>query len=232
MTRPYIICHMMTSVDGRIDCAMTEQLPGVAAYYDTLAALDAPTRVSGRVTAQLEMAQAGTFTCAQAEPIGKEAFSKQADAPGYEVVVDTRGTLLWEESQEERPLLIVTSQQASRAYLAYLESRHISWIACGENAVDLPRACELLALHFGVKRMAVVGGGHINAGFLAAGLLDEISLLIGAGIDGRDGMAAVFDGLPMDRPVTPLKLSDVRTCEDGAVWIRYTTQSGKEDDVR
>ncbi len=49
--------------------------------------------------------------------------------------------------------------------------------------------------------MAVVGGGHINAGFLAAGLLDEVSLLIGAGIDGRGGMAAVFYGLPMERPV-------------------------------
>ena len=29
MNKPYIICHMMTSVDGRIDCAMTEQLPPV-----------------------------------------------------------------------------------------------------------------------------------------------------------------------------------------------------------
>ena len=28
MKKPYIICHMMTSVDGRIDCAMTEHLPG------------------------------------------------------------------------------------------------------------------------------------------------------------------------------------------------------------
>ena len=55
MNKPYIICHMMTSVDGRIDCAMTEHLPGVQEYYDTLARLDAPTRVSGRVTAQLEM---------------------------------------------------------------------------------------------------------------------------------------------------------------------------------
>ena len=36
MNKPYIICHMMTSVDGRIDCAMTEQLPGVQEYYDTL----------------------------------------------------------------------------------------------------------------------------------------------------------------------------------------------------
>ena len=27
MKKPYIVCHMMTSLDGRIDCAMTEQLP-------------------------------------------------------------------------------------------------------------------------------------------------------------------------------------------------------------
>ena len=57
MNKPYIVCHMMASVDGRIDCAMTEQLPGVQEYYATLDALEAPTRVSGRVTAELEMAQ-------------------------------------------------------------------------------------------------------------------------------------------------------------------------------
>ena len=54
MNKPYIVCHMMTSVDGRIDCAMTEHLPGVQEYYDTLDALDAPTRISGRVTAELK----------------------------------------------------------------------------------------------------------------------------------------------------------------------------------
>ena len=32
MSKPYIVCYMMTSVDGRIDCAMTEQLPGVEEY--------------------------------------------------------------------------------------------------------------------------------------------------------------------------------------------------------
>ena len=48
MNKPYIICHMMTSVDGRIDCAMTEQLPGVEEYYATLDELDVPTRISGR----------------------------------------------------------------------------------------------------------------------------------------------------------------------------------------
>ena len=40
---------------------MTEQLPGVQEYYDTLKKLHAPSRVSGRVTAQLEMALTGTL---------------------------------------------------------------------------------------------------------------------------------------------------------------------------
>ena len=154
MERPYIICHMMTSVDGRIDCAMTEQLPGVSEYYDTLDALIAPSRVSGRVTAQLEMALPGEFRAENVEPLRKTAFFKAAEADG-------------------------------------------------------------------VRRMAVVGGGHINAGFLAAGLLDEVSVLVGAGIDGRGGMTAVFDGLPADRPVTPLKLSEVKPFASGAVWLRY-----------
>lgn len=53
MKKPYIICHMMTSLDGRIDCAMTSQLKGVDDYYKTLGMLNVPTTVSGRVTAEL-----------------------------------------------------------------------------------------------------------------------------------------------------------------------------------
>lgn len=66
MIKPYIVCHMMTSVDGRIDCAMTEHLPGVQEYYD---ALDAPTRISGRVTAELEMALPGKSEAKTAEAL-------------------------------------------------------------------------------------------------------------------------------------------------------------------
>lgn len=223
MNKPYLVCHMMTSVDGRIDCAMTEHLPGVQEYYDTLDALNAPTRISGRVTAQLEMALPGTFHSDSTTPLGQEAFSQAVRADGYEVVVDTHGTLLWNDTaHDERPLLILTSEQVSREYLSYLDSRHISWIACGKDHVDLARACELLADAFSVQRAAVVGGGHVNAGFLAAGLLDEVSILIGAGIDGRGGMSAVFDGLPMERDVTPLTLVSVQQYGSGAVWLRYS----------
>lgn len=212
---------MMTSLDGRIDCSMTSHLPGVQEYYNTLDSLDAPSRVSGRITAQLEMAQPGAFSSEVKTPLGEEAFSKKVNADGYEIVTDTHGTLLWDAAESEHPLLILTCESVSSDYLRYLDDLNISWIACGKNHIDLPRACEILAEEFGVKRMAAVGGGHINAAFLAAGLLDEVSILIGAGIDGREGMAAVFDGLPNERPVTALRLQSVRQFESGAVWLRY-----------
>lgn len=127
MKKPYIICHMMTSVDGRIDCAMTEHLPGVQEYYDTLGALNAPSRVSGRATAQLEMARPGVFESETQTPLGKKAFSKAASAAGYEIVADTRGTLLWDgENDGARPLRILTCESVSREYLAYLDGLGIS----------------------------------------------------------------------------------------------------------
>lgn len=84
---------------------------------------------------------------------------------------------------------------------------------------------EILHDAFGVERMAVLGGGTINAAFLDAGLLDEVSILLGPGIDGRKGMTATFDGLPEDREPVQLKLMSVQPYENGAVWLRYAVDN-------
>ena len=91
-----------------------------------------------------------------------------------------------------KPYLIVTSEKVSKEYLDYLDRQNISWIACVKEHVDLVRATEILAEQFGVERMSIVGGPKINTAFLEAGLLDEISLLIGAGIDGRCVAVAMY----------------------------------------
>ena len=225
MKKPYIVCHMMTSLDGRIDCAMTSQLSGVDDYYKTLNALNVPTTVSGRVTAELEIALKGTFRAADTTPFGKEGFSKKADVTGYEIVVDTHGKLLWHNADEmEKPYLIITSEQTAKEYLQYLDGKNISWIACGSEMVNLSRAAEILFEEFGVKRMGIVGGAAINTAFLNEGLLDEISILVGAGIDGRAEMPSVFDGREISYPLTHLTLSDVKRFDSGAVWLRYKTK--------
>lgn len=222
MNKPYIVCHMMTSVDGRIDCAMTEHLPGVEEYYQTLDSFNTPTHLSGRVTAELEMALPGNFVSELNAHLGREGYSKKMVSSSYEIVVDTKGSLLWpDQSRESNPLLIITTENVSPEYLDYLDAKHISWIATGKEKIDLKRATEILFNEFSVDRMAVVGGGRINASFLEAGLLDEVSILIGAGIDGRKGMSAVFDGLSSNKEVTQLKLESVKSFASGAVWIKY-----------
>jgi 2,5-diamino-6-(ribosylamino)-4(3H)-pyrimidinone 5'-phosphate reductase len=220
--KPYIICHMMASVDGRIDCAMTSKINGVKEYYQTLEALNAPTTVSGRITATLEMAEQGFFVPKDNTAIGKMAFHQATAADGYTVITDNKGRLKFNGSElGGQPLILIVSEKASKEYLFYLEQLGISWIACGRESTDLSRAVEILNKEFGVERMVIVGGPHINGAFLAAGLLDEVSILYGPAIDGREGMPGVFDGLRSDSEPVQLKLTHIEQYPDGAIWVRY-----------
>jgi len=65
------------------------------------------------------------------------------------------------------------------------------------------------------------GGGHINGAFLQAGLVDEVSLLLVPGIDGRHEVPAVFDGVkPASKTAVPLKLKSVDRREKDTLWLR------------
>lgn len=224
MNKPYIICYMMTSVDGRIDCEMVGQLAGVEDYYPLLDELGLQSAISGKTTAQLELAEPGTFQPEDKSPFGKEIVSKKTDSRnGYTIFVDTKGTLLWKhDSQYEKPHILITSKQVSQKYLNYLDEKNISYIVTGDNQIDLAAACETLKQTFGIERLGIVGGPAINTAFLDAGLLDEVILLIGAGIDGRASFPTVFqredNGYSKS---TPLKLVEARTYDSGAVFIRY-----------
>lgn len=213
MNKPYIIVHMMTSVNGRIDCGMTAQLAGEPEYYSTLDSL----RISGRVTAETELTRGGKFNPQNKEILDKTDFAKNATADSYNIVVDTKGTLQWgKENGNNFPHLIITSEQVTKDYL---DRQNISWIATGKDQIDLAKAMEILADEFNIDRLAIVGGGKINGGFLEAGLVDEISILIGA--DGRTGQPSLFDGRPESGRPIALQLKDVESYEDGAVWLRY-----------
>ena len=220
--KPYIVCHMMSSVDGRIDCAMTEQIDNSDTYYECLDSLKPDACLEGRVSRQIHYALPEPFEAADKAPIGKEAVSNVAHEGRIEIAIDTHGTLRWPDSADADNLLVVTDENCPKCYHDYLTSIGVSWVATGKKGIDFGRMAEILAEKFGVKRLAVVGGGHINGAFLAAGLLDEVSVMIGAGIDGRAGMAAVFDGLPMSTPTTLLTLKSVEKVSDNTVWLRYT----------
>lgn len=225
MNRPYIISHMMMSVDGRIDCPMVAQISGDE-YYTALESFGTSSKLSGRVTAALECSAVAEETegCS-GTGLAAECFHQAVQAEEYTIVVDTRGRLQFNQSQADgHPLLVVMSEQVTEAHLEQLSQQGVSWIATGRERIDLSRAVEILHSEFGVERLVVVGGGFINGGFLQAGLIDEVSVMIAPGVDGRQGQTAVFDGCTWkaDAPYR-LRLKSVSQMEGTEVlWVRYT----------
>ena len=220
--KPYIVCHMIASVDGRIDCDMTEQIESGNEYYEALEELACPSMLMGRVTMQMHYALPEPFAPRDSSPIGHEKFYVARKASAYCIGVDTHGSLQWGENEfDGQALLVITDENCPACYHERLSEQGISWIAAGKNGVDFVRAMELLAAEFGIERLAVTGGGRINGAFLEAGLLDEVSFMVAPGIDGRAGMVSVFDGISdACRPATKLHLRSVRQMSE-TVWMRY-----------
>lgn len=212
----------MSSVDGRIDCAMTAEIDKTDAYYQALDHLKFDAVLEGRVSRQMHYALSEPFKASNPAPIGKEKFYKAHSASHYDIAIDTHGSLKWPHDASAINLLVITDEDCPQEYHEYLTANGISWIACGKKGIDLRRSVEILAEDFGVKRLGIVGGGHINGAFLQSRLLDEVSVMIGGGIDGRAGMAAVFDGISdKNYPPTILTLNNVERMGN-TVWLKYT----------
>lgn len=222
---------MVASIDGRIDCSMVEKISGDE-YYTTLERLDCPSLLEGRVTLEHYSAEKEPFVATVNKPVDKPSVNIAVKSDAYMVAVDTRGRLRWPSSEiDGTPLLCIVSELVPEEYLDMLREQEISWICIGKDSIDLPRAMEILRNEFDVKRLAVLGGGHINGGFLEAGLIDEVSLLLAPGIDGRAGQTALFDGIrDMSHPPVPLKLASVEPLATGTVWVRYTLKKIDQDD--
>lgn len=80
---------------------------------------------------------------------------------------------------------------------------------------------EVLNRDFGITRLCLEGGGTINGQLLAAGLVDEINVLVGPAFDGdpsAQGIAAYPGGLAGR---CELSLASAVVRENGVVHLRY-----------
>lgn len=226
MKRPYIVCHMVESIDGRIDCGMVDKISGNE-YYTTLASLNCAASVEGRVTMEHYYALPDKFIANDNTQLGKKDVFKAAERTDFHICPDTHGSLQWENGimEDGRPLLILTTENVPAEYIEYFRKKEISYIAIGKEHIDLVGAMEILGDEFGVERIAVLGGALINGSFLAAGLIDEVSLLLAPGIDGREGWRAMFDGIT-DQTKLPTKLSlqSVKKLDNDVLWIKYNVK--------
>ena len=227
--KPYVICHMMSSIDGH---ALTDGWDrpfkkNAGTVYEKLAqqfAFDA--WICGRVTMQ-EIAHGDDYPRGLAKaPVPRTPYFAKRDADCYAVSIDALGKVAWKSNEAlGSHVVAVVTEAVSDDYLAYLKSINVSYIFGGKTEIDLALVIATLADELGTKRLIVEGGPAVSGSFVNAGLVDEISVLILPLIDGRGEHPASFE-IAKEKWTTPtyLTLDSADIQEGGGVWLRYRKQ--------
>jgi len=235
LKRPKIICHMVSSIDGRLLVdRWSAPASGVKAgtllqHYEEIGEkFPAEGWIVGRRTMQ-EIVEGVTRNAKAAGVHWRETYVGNRKGRHIAVAIDPHGKLHYgKDHVGEDHIVAVLGEQVSDGYLAELRQDGVSYLFAGSDGHDLHRAMEILGATFNIETLLLEGGGRINGAFLKAGLIDEISLLVYPGIDGLSGVPSIFDfaGTKDEKPATgqSLRHTATETLEGGVVWIRYKVE--------
>jgi riboflavin biosynthesis pyrimidine reductase len=229
--KPYVICHMNSSVDGRILGSRWRPAENrMAGLFERIhEELGGGSWLIGRVTGS-EYARAAAYPHHTEQTYPRQPLFARRDAKAYGIALDARGKIAWGRSDiGGDPVVAVLAEEVSDAHLAGLHEDGVSYIFAGERELDLGLALEILNRELGIERLLLEGGGGSNGAFLRAGLIDEVSLAVCPAVDGAKGAPSVFDSSDSDisvpAPVTSMTLASCEVLEGGAVWLRYRLQN-------
>lgn len=220
--RPYVICHMLPSIDGRI-VIRDWNLPNATREYErTAATFDADAWMIGRISMEPYAGKARVPVRRNREPIARQDFIAEHDATSYAIALDPSGKLTWRASDiDGEHVITILTEAVSDHYLAFLQAKGVSYLFGGSKRIDLAKVLQKLRAKFGIRKLLLEGGGKINGSFLAADLIDELSILIGPVADGSVGTPALFDVENRRAPARNLKLLSIEKRAGDIVWLRY-----------
>ena len=214
---------MGPSVDGRIVTASWDSARTLYKEYErTAGRFDADGWIIGRISMEPYAGKARIPKRRTRSRIPRTDFVAGSDAESYAIALDPSGKLTWTSSSiDDEHVISVLTERVSDAYLAFLREKGVSYVFGGKRELDLRRVLRKLRSKFGIKRLLLEGGGKINGSFLAADLIDELSLLVTPVADGSVGTPTLFDASEGKGPARNLRLISVKKLGGDIVWLRY-----------
>jgi 2,5-diamino-6-(ribosylamino)-4(3H)-pyrimidinone 5'-phosphate reductase len=232
-SRPRVICHMTTSIDGRIVVDGWPDSGSAEArrqYEELHASYEADGWLCGRVTMEPFAGGVRPDADVAIEHAGgapRAHFRAPGEHHSFAFAVDASGRLAWQSNDISGDHVVaILSERVSNAYLASLRERGVSYLLAGAHDVDLPLALERIGERFGVRTLMLEGGGRINGGMLRDGLIDEVSVLVAPVVDGRMGTPALFDVDGEGFAPRRLVLVGVERRAGDVLWLRYRVEQG------
>src|SRR4051812_9177802 len=127
--KPYVICHMLSSVDGKIDGEALRAVTANGLYEATGDALNGDGWICGRTTMKQHFAEDEPFVSASNTPAGPQPTFVARRAKSYAISVDTLGKLRWHDGDLDGDHLIcVVRERAPADYLTMLRENGISYV--------------------------------------------------------------------------------------------------------
>ena len=129
------------------------------------------------------------------------------------------------------PIVVLTSERASRTKLKLLRSLSDDVYVSGREQVDFRLALRHLRTKWNVKRLLCEGGGELNAALLDAGFVDELHLTICPRVFGGGTAPTIAEGrgAKLLRDATKLEFTaSTRVGDELFLVYRVTPQRGAD----
>lgn len=234
MNRPYIICHMVSSIDGKVtgdflyrpECNKATDI-----YYEINRNYKANGFICGRVTMEGSFTNGWYPDLSKYKPVKhdldlKMDFILDEDLMSgfYAVAFDPKGRLGWKSNRivDEDPgygdaqIIEVLTEQVDPRYLGDLEEMKIPYIFAGENEIDVEMALFKLKNIIGVETLLLEGGSIVNGYFERADAIDELSLVVTPIV-----VAADDKPLFMNSTITDFTVKEIKQYDNSVVWMNY-----------
>ncbi len=234
MIRPYIICHMTTSIDGKVTgnfLSADESARAIESYYQINRDYISDGYACGRVTMQGSFCGEDYPDLGVYKPVKHDLDLKMDfivdDLTGfYAVAFDPHGHLGWkspfindpdgDSGYDKAQIIEVLTEQVDERYLAYLEELEISYIFAGETEIDVELALFKLRNIIGINTLLLEGGSILDGAFMEKDVIDELSLVV-------TPLVADTEDKPlfMKSTMSAFRLSEVKQLDGDAVWLNY-----------
>ena len=232
MDRPYVICHILSALDGKIAGAFmgTKSNRSAGEEYGRIrSAYQAEAWLYGTTTTKEFTNYKKPILEQEYENLPEGDYVAETDLACYYVSLDTEGEIGWESGtfkKSGRPdshVIEILTEETPLVYRSYLRKKGVSYIIAGAKSLDCKVAVEKLKKLFGIDTVLICGGGTVNWTFVQQGVVDELSLILSPVADGDPNTPTVFEKSEFLTSSVPVEfvLKNVEQLKDSSVHLTY-----------
>lgn len=240
MERSKVICHMMTSLNGKTTGKFLEESTSnllINDYYELAFKLGNGMAVGRATSVELLghlMDEALDLSMYKDRDVThkKDFINNQSEEANYFFNFDRKGRCNWiaptvEYDNKHYRIVQVLTEDVKKEYLAHLQAIGIPYLLTGKEDMDIPLALKKIKSYFKIETLVLCGGAVLNGAFFKANVIDSLSLVISPYIESCQEEKTAIDYFENFKNIT-YSLKETNPLEKGGLHLLFETENGEK----